>query len=63
MTETVIMVRKIDYQILNCCYVYSHGFNDIWDFPDSVNSKKFVSISKQRVIDCFCWYFFLTKLV
>jgi hypothetical protein len=31
----------------------NHGFSDIWDFPDSVNSKIFLPIFKQRVIDCF----------
>ena len=36
-------------KLLLCTY----GFNDVWNYPDSVNSKIFVPLFKQRVVDCF----------
>ena len=30
----------------------TYGFN-VWSYPDSVNSKIFVPLFKQRVVDCF----------
>ena len=33
--------------------LYTYGFNDVWDYPDSVNSNMFVPLFKQRVIDYF----------
>ena len=31
----------------------TRGFNDLCNYPDSVNSKIFVPLFKQRIVDCF----------
>ena len=35
------------------CLLCSYGFNNIWEYPDSVDTKLFMPLFKQRIVDCF----------